>query len=134
MLFKPTQLSVWWGILCVCVYVCGVSCNLGITLHPCMGSIRQPNFHSLHQTLYQSLLFFFLSAKQQPLPFFSPGPRMSFTTTQLWYLSYLKAHFSSANCYLWTFVCSRASLLTIPLIAIICYSALVLILGMGAVK
>lgn len=45
-MLKPTQLSVW----------CGVNCNMGITLHPSMGSTRQPKFHSLDQTLYQSFL------------------------------------------------------------------------------
>lgn len=130
-MFKPTQLSVCRGFFFVCV--CGVQCNLGITLHPCMGSTRQPNFHSLDQTLYQSFLFFFLLPEQQPLPFLS-RPSDVICHNSAWYLSYLEAHFSSANCYLWTFVCSRASLLTIQLIAIICYSVLVLILGMGAVK
>lgn len=128
-MFKPTQLSVWWGIF----FLCRVSRNLGITLHPCMGSTGQPNFHSLDQTLYQSFLFFFLLPKQQLLPFLSKSSDVIYHNSA-WYLSCLKAHFSSANCYLWTFVCSRASLLTIQLIAIICYSALVLILGMGAVK
>lgn len=50
------------------------------------------------------------------------------------YLPHLRAIFFRANCYLWTFVCSEASLLTMQLIAIICYLAPVLMLGMGAVK
>lgn len=49
-------------------------------------------------------------------------------------VSFEGSFFSTANCYLWTFVCSLASLLTMRLIAIICYSAPVLILGTGAVK
>ena len=122
MLFKPTQLSVWCRIFfCTCVF--GVSCNLRITLQPCMGSTRQPNFHSPDQTLYQSFSFF-----SSPRALRCHLPPLSLVSV------FSKAHFSPANCYLWTFVCSQASLLTIQLIAIICYSALVLILGMGAVK
>ena len=109
----------------MCVCVC-VSCNLQITLHPCIRSTEHDRAAKLPFPVSDFVsvtpLFLFLHSNSSHFPLLS-GPSHVIYHNSPRYPSYSEAHFSVANCYLWTFVCSRPSLLTIHLIGIICYLA-----------
>lgn len=92
-----------------------------------MGIGRQSSVRCLDQTSYQTCDFFFSPFKPLPIR------QMSSTTASA--SSYLKAPFIPQQIVIYALLfVLGASSLTILLIVIICYSALVLILGTGAVK